>query len=312
MTPIEKSTCKDIPCANTLHGEAPVSETINNPSPNPNNVNPKHKKRKVEIFGLKFRGLSELHETFGIFFKDKNMFLIGIYYFIIKIYMKKSIYILIFIFITFKAQSHENHYKNISKIEMDVLRNDQVIGYSNYSFTHSENEMSVTNDTQFEVELFGVKIFSIISKSIEKYENDKLVFFKSNTLQNNKKKFVDLKYEKNTNNFLIYGSSYKGTASLDNIIGNWWNHEILQSDSQISPLSGSIKEQVITFVGKEKINLYEKEYFTHRFKLKSKDLSLPEEKKLDFDIWFEPKKNLILKVGYNKMGYWEYKLKNLK
>ena len=74
MTPIEKLTCKDIPCANTLHGEAPVSETINSPSPNPNNVSPKHKKRKVEIFGLKFRDLSELHETFEIFFRDKNMF----------------------------------------------------------------------------------------------------------------------------------------------------------------------------------------------------------------------------------------------
>ena len=76
--------------------------------------------------------------------------------------MKKIIYILIFIFITFKAQPDENHYKDISKIEMDVLRNDQVIGYSNYSFTHSENEMSVTNDSQFEVELFGVKIFGIM------------------------------------------------------------------------------------------------------------------------------------------------------
>ena len=84
--------------------------------------------------------------------------------------MKKSIYILIFIFIAFKTQSLENQYKNISKIKMDVLRNDQVIGHSNYYFTHSENEMSVTNDTQFEVELFGVKIFSIISKSIENYE----------------------------------------------------------------------------------------------------------------------------------------------
>ena len=90
--------------------------------------------------------------------------------------MKKNIYILIFIFIAFKAQSLENYYKNISKIEMDILRNDEVIGHSNYYFTHSENEMSVTNNTQFEVELFGVKIFSIISKSIEKYENDKLVF----------------------------------------------------------------------------------------------------------------------------------------
>ena len=72
--PIEKSTFREIPCASTVQGEAPVSETINNPSPNPNNVRPKHKKRKVEIFGFKFRGLSELHEALGIFFKDKNMF----------------------------------------------------------------------------------------------------------------------------------------------------------------------------------------------------------------------------------------------
>ena len=40
---------------------------------------------------------------------------------------------------------------------------------------------------------------------------------------------------------------------IDNIIGNWWNHKILQADSQISPISGSIKEQVVTFMGKEKI-----------------------------------------------------------
>ena len=72
--PIEKSTFSEIPCARTVQGAAPVNETINNPSPNPNNVKPKHKKRKVEIFGFKFRGFSELQETFGIFFKDKNIF----------------------------------------------------------------------------------------------------------------------------------------------------------------------------------------------------------------------------------------------
>ena len=63
--------------------------------------------------------------------------------------MKKRIYILIFIFIVFKTHANEKHYKDISKIEMDVLRNDQVIGHSNYSFTHSENEMNVINDTKF-------------------------------------------------------------------------------------------------------------------------------------------------------------------
>ena len=65
---------KEIPWAKTLHGEAPAAETINNPSPNPNKANPKHKKMNVEIFGFKFKGLSELHETLGTFFIDKNIF----------------------------------------------------------------------------------------------------------------------------------------------------------------------------------------------------------------------------------------------
>ena len=224
--------------------------------------------------------------------------------------MKKSIYILIFIFISFKTQSYENHYKDISKIEMDVLRNDQVIGYSNYSFTHSENEMSVTNDSQFEVELFGVKIFSITSKSIEKYENDKLVFFKSNTLQNNKKKYVNLNYDKKINKFIIDGSSYKGEADIDNIIGNWWNNNILEATSQISPLSGSIKKQTVNLLKRETIVIDDKNYKTLHYKLKSKDESLPDDKKLDFDIWLDKENNLILKIAYTKMGKWEYRLKS--
>ena len=225
--------------------------------------------------------------------------------------MKKIIYILIFIFITFKAQSDENHYKDISKIEMDVLRNDQVIGYSNYSFTHSENEMSVTNDSQFEVELFGVKIFSITSKSIERYENDKLVFFKSNTLQNNKKKYVNLNYDKKINKFIIDGSSYKGEADIDNMIGNWWNSKILKATSQISPLSGSIKKQTVNLLKRETIVIDDKNYKTLHYKLKSKDESLPDDKKLDFDVWLDSIEGFIVKVSYERLGKWEYILKKV-
>jgi len=195
---------------------------------------------------------------------------------------------------------------------MEILKDGKVIGFCNYKFFHKDKSLEVQNTTKFEVKIFGVKIFSISSNAVEKYKNEQLIYFKSETVQNDKKKFVNLKYEKNKNKFLIHGSSYKGTANLNNIIGNWWNHKILESDSQISPLSGSIKKQIVTFIAEEKIDLYGKEYLTHRFKLKSKDLNLSEDKKLDFDIWFEPKSNLILKVGYKKMGYWEYKLKNLK
>ena len=50
------------------------------PSPMPKNINPKHKKKVVEVFGFKFKGLCELHETLGTFLIDKNIFLITIYW----------------------------------------------------------------------------------------------------------------------------------------------------------------------------------------------------------------------------------------
>ncbi len=99
----------------------------------------------------------------------------------------------------------------------------------------------------------------------EKYIKDQLISYDSKTLQNNKEKFVNLVFDEDKNKFNIKGSSYSGKASINNIIGNWWSHKILQTDSQISPISGSIKEQVVTFVGKEKIEQYGKNYEVRSF-----------------------------------------------
>ena len=78
IVPIDKLTFREIPCANTLQGEAPVKDTIKSPSPKPNKIKPKHKKRNVEIFGLKFNGLSELHQTFGTFLILRNILIFTI------------------------------------------------------------------------------------------------------------------------------------------------------------------------------------------------------------------------------------------
>ena len=193
--------------------------------------------------------------------------------------MKKYIYILLLFLFASQAQSHTSHYKNISKIEMEVFRNDKAIGYSNYFFEHEDDSMTIKNYTQFKVKLLGITIFSILSEGIEKYEDDKLVFFKSNTFQNNKEKFVNLKYDKKLNKFIIDGSSFKGEADVDNVIGNWWNHKILIANSQISPLSGSIKEQTVNLLKKEMIELYGKSYEVLHFKLKSKNENLSKKKK---------------------------------
>ncbi len=224
--------------------------------------------------------------------------------------MRKYIFTIIIILFASKSFSHTGHYEGLKKIEMDVVLNGEIIGYSNYFFENSEKKMTVKNYTKFKVELFGVTVFSVSSETIEKYENDKLIYFKSNTFQNDKEKYVNLNYNKSSKKFIIDGSSYKGEATLDCIIGNWWNHKIFKASKQISPLSGSIKEQVVTFIGKEKININNKEYLTQHFKLKSKDENLPDEKKLNFDIWYNPENNLIIKVSYSKMGNWEYILKN--
>ena len=223
--------------------------------------------------------------------------------------MKKYLFIIIVLFISTKAFSHSSHYKGIKKIEMDVLRNGEVIGHSNYYLENENNTMTVKNYTKFKVELFGVSVFSISGEAIEKYKGDKLISFKSNTFQNDKEKYVELKYEESLKKFIINGSSYKGKASLDCVIGNWWNHEILKANKQISPLSGRVKEQVVTYIGKENIIIDNKTYLTERFKLKSKDEKISDDKKLDFDIWYNPKNNLIMKVKYSKMGEWEYKIK---
>ena len=224
--------------------------------------------------------------------------------------MKKYILIIITLLFTSKALAHTSHYEGLKKIEMNVLLNGKVIGYTNYFFEKKNEIMIVKNYTKFKVKLLGVTVFSILSEAVEKYENDNLIYFKSNTFQNNKEKYVNLNYDKSLNKFIIDGSSYKGEASTDCIIGNWWNHKIFQSNKQISPLSGSIKEQVVNFIGQEKITINNKEYLTEHFKLKSKDDTLSDDKKLDFDIWYNPKNNLIIRVSYSKMGNWEYNLKN--
>ena len=223
--------------------------------------------------------------------------------------MKKSICIFFILFSFFRVFADESHYKNISKIEMDVLRNDEIIGYSNYFFKHSGDSMIVENYTKFNVEMFGIKVFTINSKSREIYEKDKLLSFESSTLQNDKKKFVKLTYDENKNKFIINGSSYVGEANRENIIGNWWNAKILETKTQISPLSGSIKKQEVKFTNEDQVEYKGKKIKLSKFKLKSTE-DLPDDKKLDFDIWLEPNKGIIFKVKYNRLGSWEYRLKN--
>ena len=226
--------------------------------------------------------------------------------------MKKLFISFFFILISISSTfAHVGHYDNYKKFELEILRNGKTIGFSHYFFSKNNHETIVTNQIKFSVKLLGKIIFQIEGYGEEKYFQNQLVSYNSQTKQNNKNKFVNLVLNKDENVFYIKGSSYQGKASIDNVIGNWWNHKILQADNQISPISGSIKKQVVNFVGKEKINLYGKIYEVDHFTLKSKDKNLPKDKKLNFNIWYDRDSSTILKVSYSRMGNWEYKLKKL-
>ena len=223
----------------------------------------------------------------------------------------KKIFIIIIVLLSSNVLAHMDHYKKYNKIEMEIFRNGELIGYSYYFFTRKGAVTTVTNQIKFSVKLLGATIFQVEGYGEEKYVKDQLISYNSKTLQNDKEKFVSLVFDKDKNIFNIKGSSYNGKGSVDNIVGNWWSHKILQSNSQISPISGSIKQQIVTFVGKEKIDLYSKIYNVDHFTLKSKDMSLPKDKRLNFDIWYDSKNFIIKKISYQRMGLWEYHLKNI-
>ena len=225
--------------------------------------------------------------------------------------MKKFEIFIIILFLPSISVAHMAHYNKFNKIEMEIFRNDKLIGFSKFFFSRKGDKTVITNHTKFSVKILGANIFKVEGYSEEIYIKEMLISYNSETLQNNKKKYVKLNFDKDKNKFIIKGSSYNGEASIENIIGHWWNHKILQATSQISPVSGSIKEQIVTFINREKFTQYNQVFEVEHFTLKSKNINLPEDKKLDFNVWYDPKNAIIIRISYSRMGNWEYRLKTV-
>ena len=146
-----------------------------------------------------------------------------------------------------------------------------------------------------------------MASSEENYISGEFDGFSATTIQNKKKKFCNI-YKKE-GQFFIEGSSYKGKAPEGFIIGTWWNHSITDSKSQISAVSGRIIEQNVKYIGKEIIQIDDKEFTALRFNFSSSDHSLSKNKKLNTDVWYDEKSLIWLKASFKKKGHWEYRLK---
>ena len=226
--------------------------------------------------------------------------------------MKKFILsIAIFLLFSIKSFSHIDHYAKYNYLEYELFRNNKSIGYHKFQFNRKEDELSVVSEVNFKITKLGVDLYKYFAKSEENYKNGIFETYSSKTKQNKKDRYVNINIDDTNNNLIIDGSSYKGKANKDFIVGTWWNHEIIKADAQISGISGRIIEQTVTFLGKEEIKINGKIYKSLHFNFKSSDETLPDSKKLNTDIWYEEDTFLWVKASFDKSGYWEYRIKKV-
>ena len=178
------------------------------------------------------------------------------------------------------------------------------------SFKTQNKLLEVKNEIYFIVKLMGINLIDVNGSSTETYKSGKLVKFKSNTIQNKKKKYNQLILNEEKKTFKIKGSSFNGNVPSTALVGNWWNHNILQSKMIISPLSGSLKFQEVYFLSKEILKINNDSYNTSKFKIVVKK-NINDKKKEEFNVWLDDESKIILKVSYSKFGNWEYIIKNI-
>ena len=184
-----------------------------------------------------------------------------------------NIYVLFF-FIIFAQpiNAHVDHYENLNRIEFDIYRNNKNIGKHTFSFKKKDDNISVESEINFEIKKLGVVLYKYYVKGTEIYSDGKLIKFNSKTNQNGKSKYVNIKSSEDE--LIIDGSSYKGKAPNNYLLGTWWNHSIIKAKAQISAVSGRIIEQNVTFLGKEKIQINGKTYDALHFNFSSSDTNL--------------------------------------
>ena len=224
--------------------------------------------------------------------------------------MKKILVaIILSLFINSNSFGHLEHYAGVNYLEYDLYRNNNLIGSHKYNFVKNGDNLTVKSVVNFKITKLGIDLYKYFAESSENYEENSFTSFKSTTIQNKKNKYVKIRLNSDQNKLIIDGSSYKGDTDINYMVGTWWNHQIVKAKAQISAISGRVIHQNVIFLGKKQIKINGKTYEALHFKFLSSDQTLPDNKKLNTDIWYDAKTLIWLKAQFIKQGNWEYRLK---
>ena len=102
-------------------------------------------------------------------------------------------YLFFFLIIT-NSQAHVQHYKNLQRIEFDIYRNNDLVGFHKVNVKKKgDNTKEVTTDILIEVKILGIKVHTYKSYGVETYKNDELIDFKSKTQDGSDNDYCNIK-----------------------------------------------------------------------------------------------------------------------
>ena len=103
--------------------------------------------------------------------------------------------------------------------------------------------------------------------------------------------------------YLIDGTGFKGEFEKNFLISSYWNHEILKQTTQISGISCKIKDQKVSFLRKEIIEVNKVKTATQVFDIQGTDLNT--------QVWFREKDFTIVRQVLHQKGTWRYEVQSI-
>ena len=221
--------------------------------------------------------------------------------------LRLLIYLVSYILFPTIANTHVQHYKNLQRIEFDIYRNNDLVGYHKVNVKKKgDNTNEIITDILIEVKILGIKVHTYKSYGVETYKNEELIEFKSKTQDGsdndycNIKKISDGKYSfdgMTENKKYIYELTEKFYPAL------WWNHDSLLNNNYVLGQGCRNLKTKITFLNKETKKINDKNEVVNFYNIKGDNL--------DINIGYTEKDLKWVDMKFTLKGDWEYKLKNL-
>ena len=217
------------------------------------------------------------------------------------------IFFVSYILLTTAANSHVQHYKNLQRIEFDIYRNNDLVGFHKVNVKKKgDNTKEVITDILIQVKILGIKVHTYKSYGVETYKNDELIDFKSKTQDGSDNDYCNIKkisYGKYSFDGMTENKKYIYELTEKFYPALWWNHDSLLNNNYVLGQGCRNLKTQITFLKKETKKINEKNEVVNFYDIKGDNL--------DINIGYTEKDLKWVDMKFTLKGDWEYKLKNL-